>query len=73
VKGENEMDNSMFANEIETASIFRVKPEIKEPILTMAFVNMQPITDIYSVEDALKNGTLFKNINKPFVGRNTLC
>lgn len=46
---------------------------IKEPVLTMAFVNMQPITEIYSADDALKNGTLFKNIDKPFLGRNTLC
>ncbi len=45
----------------------------KEPVLTMAFVNMQPITEIYTVDDALKNGTLFKNIDKPFSGRNTLC
>ena len=34
-------------------------------ILTMAFVNMQPIDSVYSVEDALKRGTLFTNIDKP--------
>ena len=49
------------------------KPDTEEPVLTMAFVNMQPITEIYSVEDALKSGTLFKNIDKPFLGRNTQC
>ena len=42
----------------------------KEPVLTMAFVNMQPITEIYSADDALKNGTLFKNIDKPLLGMN---
>jgi len=35
-------------------------------ILTMAFVNMQPIDSVYSVTDALKKGTLFPNIDKPF-------
>ncbi len=43
----------------------------KEPVLTMAFVNMQPITDIYSVDEALKNGTLFKNIDKPLIRSKT--
>ncbi len=58
----------------KNASAFIItKPDVEEPVLTMAFVNMQPITEIYSTEDALKNGTLFKNIDKPFLGRNTLC
>ncbi|MCQ2454623.1 MAG: spore coat associated protein CotJA [Clostridia bacterium] len=60
-------------NEKSNSAFIITKPDIKEPILTMAFTNMQPITEIYSVEEALKNGTLFKNIDKPFVGRNTLC
>ena len=37
-------------------------------ILTMAFVNMQPLESVYSPETALCNGTLFPNINKPFMG-----
>lgn len=63
---ENNLNNDVSAFII-------TKPEIKEPILTMAFVNMQPITEIYSPEDALKNGTLFKNIDKPFYGRYANC
>ncbi len=35
-------------------------------ILTMAFVNPQPLDEIYSTEEAFKKGTLFKNIDKPF-------
>ena len=61
------------SNDKNVSSFIITKPDVKEPVHTMAFVNMQPITEIYSAEDALKNGTLFKNIDKPFVRRNTLC
>lgn len=37
-------------------------------VLTMAFVNMQPMDSIYSLEDAFENGTLFPNLDKPFWG-----
>jgi len=37
-------------------------------ILTMAFVDMQPLESVYETADALKCGTLFPNINKPFYG-----
>lgn len=37
-------------------------------ILTMAFVDMQPLESVYGNEDALRCGTLFPNINKPFYG-----
>ena len=37
-------------------------------ILTMAFVDMQPIESVYPPEEAFRNGTLFPNINKPFYG-----
>lgn len=36
--------------------------------LTMVFINMQPIEEIYSPGDAFRNGTLFENLNKPFLG-----
>lgn len=35
-------------------------------VLTMAFVNMQPLSTVYSASDAMKKGTLFPNIDKPF-------
>lgn len=44
------------------------KPQKTNGILTMAFVNMQPLESVYSPETALCNGTLFPNINKPFMG-----
>lgn len=43
-------------------------PQKTNGILTMAFVNMQPLESVYSPETALCNGTLFPNINKPFMG-----
>lgn len=45
----------------------------KEPVLAMVFEEMQPITEIYNVDEALKNGTLFKNLNKPLWGGDTKC
>lgn len=37
-------------------------------ILTMAFVDMQPLDSIYPPETSFKNGTLFPNLDKPFHG-----
>ena len=37
-------------------------------ILTMAFVDMQPLDNVYSMSDAFKSGTLFPNLDKPFFG-----
>ena len=37
-------------------------------ILTMAFVNMQPINSVYETEDGFKRGTIYPNIDKPFYG-----
>ncbi len=37
-------------------------------ILTMAFVNMQPIDNVYEIEEGFSRGTIFPNIDKPFLG-----
>ena len=37
-------------------------------ILTMAFVDMQPLDSVYSLSDGFSNGTIFPNLNKPFFG-----
>lgn len=37
-------------------------------ILTMAFVDMQPLESVYPCDTAFTNGTLFPNIDKPFSG-----
>jgi hypothetical protein len=35
----------------------------------MTFVPWQKWEDIYPVEEGLENGTIFKQLNKPFIGR----
>ena len=37
-------------------------------VLTMAFVNMQPIETVYETEQGFCKGTIFPNIDKPFYG-----
>ena len=37
-------------------------------VLTMAFVNMQPLDTVYETEDGFCKGTIFPNIDKPFYG-----
>ena len=37
-------------------------------ILTMAFVDMQPLESVYPENTAFCNGSLFPNLNKPFYG-----
>lgn len=39
-------------------------------VLTMAFVNMQPIDYVFNEDEAFSNGSLFPNITKPFFGGN---
>ena len=34
-------------------------------ILTMAFINMQPIDSVYETNDGFCRGTIFPNIDKP--------
>lgn len=36
-------------------------------ILTMAFVNMQPFDEVYKLCEGFTNGTIFPNLNKPFM------
>ncbi len=44
--------------------------DVAQPILAMAFVNMQPLERLYNLEDAYRNGTLFEDLNKPYLGGN---
>ena len=37
-------------------------------ILTMAFVDMQPLESVYETEKSFQRGTLFPNIDKSFYG-----
>ena len=46
---------------------FRPVRECKNP-LTMVFINVQPFGRVYDTEEAFENGTLFPDLNKPFMG-----
>ncbi len=37
--------------------------------LTMAYVPMQPLDQVYEQDVALQNGTLFPSLDKPFIGK----
>ena len=37
--------------------------------VTMAYVPLQFLEKTYEADEALKNGTLFPELNKPFLGR----
>lgn len=43
-------------------------PEMQstQDVLTMAFINMQPLDYVYDEAKAFENGSLFPNITKPF-------
>lgn len=41
---------------------------VNNGILAMAFVDMQPISGVYPESAAFCNGTLFPNLNMPFLG-----
>ena len=45
------------------------KTELRNLPLTMAYVPFQSIEGTYSRDEALKAGTLFPNLDKPFLGR----
>lgn len=46
----------------------KIPGAISDDTLAMVFANMQPLDDVYSFEEALREGTLFPNLNKPFKG-----
>ena len=42
---------------------------IEGAVLAMAYVPMQKLTTVYEPDSALNAGTLFPDLNKPFLGR----
>lgn len=49
--------------DMDLASLLPDAPD--HEVLTMAFVNMQPLTTVYDTERGFCYGTIFPNINKP--------
>lgn len=64
------MDDSHSHNRgcINTNFCMSSPPDMNSGILTMAFVDMQPMESVYPPETALQRGTLFPDIDKPFMG-----
>lgn len=66
-------ENTAVVNSISTDKTNQVdlaNSMLKNLPLTMAYVPMQKFTKKYSEEKALKAGTLFPDLDKPFLGKN---
>lgn len=64
-------DNTMPQICFNTDVCNQAPTQSTDGVLTMAFVNMQPLDYVYDEAQAFTSGTLFPNINKPFYyGRN---
>lgn len=58
----------------DTVQIQIPVPPVASPmVLAMAYVPMQKICEVYDVETALMNGTLFPELDKPFLGKGGCC
>ena len=67
---ENESADSMVDNCFNTDFCNPPPQQNVSDVLTMAFVNMQPLDYVFSEDEAFSNGSLFPNITKPFYGGN---
>lgn len=43
----------------------KLSSEENNGILTMAFVNFQPLNEVYTATEAFEKGSLFPNLDKP--------
>ena len=61
--------NNLFSDDATVKSEYTgVSPLPKTVVTAMAYVPFQTNTTQYQPENALKQGTLFANLNKPFLG-----
>ncbi len=44
-----------------------------DPVVAMAYVPWQELNEVYDPDVALKNGTLFPELNKPFMAGGKRC
>ncbi len=76
-------DNTTFANYnankaadaycVDNTVYTGITPLPKNPVTTMAYVPYQTDTTMYSPENALKFGTAFVDLNKPFYAYGGKC
>ena len=68
----DDCENGSMPNEnmpcIDTGFCGTPPKERNDGILTMAFVDMQPLDSVYQNDMAFSSGTLFPNLDKPFYG-----
>ena len=70
LSGENRMKYRNRADDAEDAVMTRFPSETP---IGMAYVPFQVIDEVYEPETALKNGTLFPELNYPFMGGGDCC
>lgn len=61
-------DSKPIPSCINTDFCVKTPRNMNKGILTMAFVDMQPIDSVYPLDTSFECGSLFPNINKPFFG-----
>ncbi len=47
-------------------NLYKINNTNDRGVLTMAFVNMQPLTAVYDTDTGFSKGTIFPNLDKPF-------
>lgn len=62
----SDRDNTNVSDTFDTDYCKPSPENMNGGILTMAFVDMQPLDYVYETDKAFSNGTLFPNIDKPF-------
>ncbi len=49
------------------ANLYKINNMNDRDVLTMAFVNIQPLTSVYDTDTGFSKGTIFPNLDKPFM------
>lgn len=68
---ENSIQETCFSDEKDSKCLNKYDETTKLPkntVVAMAYVPFQTCKDSYEAEKALCQGTLFKNLDKPFLG-----
>lgn len=66
---EDSVQKACFDEDYECTNKYKGTSKLpKNPVVAMAYVPFQTCKDSYDAEMALCNGTLFKSLNKPFLG-----
>ncbi len=49
------------------------RPNCEDKAITMAYVPWQQFRNLYDLDCALKTGTIFAELDKPFTGKGGMC